>query len=221
MPGFDDKLAAIGNGETFLVVIAVAVLLGLRHATDPDHLVAVSTLLASERSRSPWRAARLGASWGAGHATTLVLFGLPVVLFDQYLPRTAERAAEVAVGIVIIALALRLLSRWRRGSLRRTARTPLQAYGVGLVHGVGGSAGIAVLVLAAIPSPLESVLALVVFAAFTAVSMAIASTGFGYTLTRSAVMQRFAMLVPALGAFSLAFGCWYALAALDALPSYL
>src|SRR5436309_10963857 len=161
MPGLDDKSAALGSGEAILVVMAVAVLLGLRHATDPDHLVAVSTLLASDRSRGPRQAATLGVSWGLGHTTTLVIFGLPVVLFNEYLPRAAEQAAEVAVGLVIVALALRLLSRSRRGSFHRIGRTPLQAYGVGLVHGIGGSAGVGVLLRAAIPSHVEGAVALI------------------------------------------------------------
>jgi ABC-type nickel/cobalt efflux system permease component RcnA len=254
MLGLDDKIAALGSGEALLIVIGVAVLLGLRHATDPDHLIAVSTLLASGNGRGPRRAAALGASWGAGHATTLVLLGLPIVLFNEYLPTPVEQAAEVAIGVVIMALALRLLLRWRSGRFHAhlhthdavehrhlhhhdpaasqaskahehghaqpIGRTPLQAYGIGLVHGIGGSAGVGVLLLAAIPNHLEGVLALVVFAAFTAVSMAIASTGFGYTLSRGPVMRRFVGLAPALGALSLAFGCWYALGALEALPYY-
>lgn len=254
MLGLDDRIAALGSGEAFLIVIGVAVLLGLRHATDPDHLIAVSTLLASGGSRGPRRAATLGASWGLGHATTLVMFGLPIVLFNEYLPGPVEQAAEVAIGIVIIALAVRLLLRWRsgrfhahlhwhehvehrhlhrhheaaghdpgrhdHGHVQRIGRTPLQAYGIGLVHGIGGSAGVGILLLAAIPNHVEGAVALVVFAAFTAVSMAIASTGFGYTLSRGPVMRRFAGLAPALGALSLAFGCWYALGALEALPYY-
>jgi high-affinity nickel permease len=68
------------------MALLVAVLLGLRHATDPDHLTAVSTLLLGENRRSWRRAAGLGLAWGMGHATTLFLFGLPLVLFGRLLP---------------------------------------------------------------------------------------------------------------------------------------
>jgi high-affinity nickel permease len=68
--GLDDFLASLSDGTSLAVVAAVAILLGLRHATDPDHLAAVSTLLVSAEHRGR-AAARLGAAWGAGHAATL------------------------------------------------------------------------------------------------------------------------------------------------------
>jgi cytochrome c biogenesis protein CcdA len=233
MFGLDDRIAGLGTGETLLIVLAVALLLGLRHATDPDHLTAVTTLVAGEehggaRSRS---AARLGLAWGGGHATTLFGFGLPIVLYGAYLPAPVQAAAETVVGLVIIALAARLLVRWRRGALSPrphhphardgsaiATRSPLQAYAIGLVHGVGGSAGVGVLLLAAIPDHVAGVLALAVFALFTAVSMAIASTSFGWALSRERVLRGYTALAPALGLASLAFGVWYALGALDAVP---
>src|SRR5919109_736148 len=98
MFGLDDTIAALGTGDAFLLVIAVAALLGLRHATDPDHLTAVSALIASGEERSGRTAGILGLSWGVGHATTLIALGLPVVLFDAYLPHAVEQLAEIAVG---------------------------------------------------------------------------------------------------------------------------
>jgi ABC-type nickel/cobalt efflux system permease component RcnA len=253
--GLDDKIATLNTGDAFLIVIAVAILLGLRHATDPDHLTAVSTLVASGDDHGAKRAGTLGLSWGLGHASTLFLFGLPIVLFNQYLPHRLQQGAEVAIGLVIIALAARLLVRWRRGYFhshqhRHAAeshghlhmherphpandaaghdhahagtlgRSPLQAYGIGLVHGIGGSAGVGVLLLAAIPDHVEGVVALLLFAIFTAVSMAIASSSFGYALSRGPVLRRFVSLAPVLGVLSLAFGVWYALGALNAVPYY-
>src|SRR5688500_5428758 len=115
MFGLDEWIAGLGSTDTLLKVVAVAVLLGLRHATDPDHLTAVSTLIASEEHGASRRAGMLGLAWGAGHAVTLLAFGLRVVLFQSYLPDTVQQAAEVAIGLVIMALALRLLWRWHSG----------------------------------------------------------------------------------------------------------
>jgi high-affinity nickel permease len=247
MFGLDHTIGSVGTGDAFLLVIAVAALLGLRHATDPDHLTAVSTLIASGEEQSAKRAGILGLSWGIGHATTLIALGLPIVLFNSYLPKPAQQAAEFAVGLLIVALAVRLLVRWRQGRFhahlhhhegsshrhlhshktstahehvhaKRLGRTPLQAYGIGLLHGAGGSAGVGLLLLAAIPSQVEATAALVVFAAFTAVSMAIASTTFGLALSRGPLLRGFATAAPALGTLSLAFGAWYALGALGAVP---
>jgi len=249
MFGLDEQIAALNQGDALGLVVLVAILLGLRHATDPDHLTAVSTLIASESDTGARRAGVLGLGWGLGHATTLFAFGLPIVLFSSYLPETLQRAAEVAIGLVIMGLALRLLLRWRRGHFHAhvhqhegtahrhlhghshstetrhehqhgasLGRSPLQAYGIGLIHGIGGSAGVGVLLLAAIPDQAIGVVALALFALFTAASMWLASTGFGYVITRGPVLRRFIALAPAMGVLSLAFGAWYALGALDAVP---
>jgi High-affinity nickel-transport protein len=214
MFGLDDHVAALGSGEVFFVVALIAVLLGLRHATDPDHLAAVTTLVASDQP-DPRRAGRLGLSWGLGHATSLVVFGIPIVLFRSYLPEAVQQAAETAVGAIIVALALRLLLR--RHHHRRT-RSRAQAYGIGLVHGMGGSAGVGVLLLSGIPNHLEALAALVLFAACTAISMSAASTTFGLALSRGAVLRGYMAAVPALAILSLAFGLWYSLGALNAVP---
>jgi high-affinity nickel permease len=239
MFGFDEWIAHASDGTTLVLVLAVAVLLGLRHATDPDHLVAVATLIAADQSPAARQAGRLGASWGLGHATSLLGLGLPIVLLGASVPERLEQAAESAIGLTIAALAAWLLVRWRRGLLhvdagpaptrrrshmagdahahrRAPARTPQQAYAIGFLHGVGGSAGVAVLLLAGVGNDALAVLALALFALCTAISMALLSTGFGVTLGTAPARQLFGRLVPILGVGSLAFGTWYALAALAA-----
>ena len=229
--------------------LLVAVLLGLRHATDPDHLTAVSTLVLSEEGDGAGKAGGLGLAWGLGHATTIFGFGLPVVLFRRYLPEGVQRGAEAVIGLLIVALAIRLLVRWRRGYFHAHShahgavrhahphvhehaprghreaghthrhaeglgRTPLAAYGIGLVHGIGGSAMVGLLVVGAAASRALGVLALVLFAAGTAVSMALVSAVFGYALARAPLSRLVGPLMPAVGLASLAFGVWYAAGAL-------
>jgi hypothetical protein len=96
----------------------------------------------------------------------------------------------------------------------------LQAFGIGLLHGMGGSAGVGVLLLASIHDRLIAVAALGLFALCTALSMAALSTGFGFTLSRGAVRTVFPRLAPVLGLMSLSFGVWYALGALNVAPYY-
>jgi high-affinity nickel permease len=226
MFGLDERLAGASHGATFAIVVAVAVVLGLRHATDPDHLAAVTTLIGSKRERTARLAGRLGFSWGLGHATSLFAFGLPIVLYRAYLPEALLEGAEVLVGCVIVLLAAWLLVRWRRGAFRShsashlhrhaiRARSPLQAYGIGLVHGLGGSAGVGVLLLGAISSHLTAIVSLGLFALFTAVSMGLLSTGFGLVLATGPARRSFHALAPVLGSASLAFGVWYMLGALQ------
>jgi cytochrome c biogenesis protein CcdA len=231
-----------------LLALLVALLLGLRHATDPDHLTALSTLVLADDERGVRRAGRLGLAWGAGHAVTLVVLGLPVVLFGDALPDWARRGAEGLIGMVIVVLALRLLLRWRRGYFHAhphdhgggvrhahphvhvhehgdarahehrhaeaLGRSPRAAFGIGLMHGAGGSAGVGILLIAGIGSDVEAVAALLLFAAGTAVSMAFVSAAWGRLLVSSAVERRLGLLAPAFAAASLTFGCWYAAGAL-------
>ena len=246
MLGLDDWIAHFGGSGTMGIVVAI--LLGLRHATDPDHLTAVSTLLLADQREGARRAGLLGLSWGLGHATTLFLFGIPVVLFHQYLPAVVQSLAEAAIGVVIIVLAARLLIRWKRGTFHAhehvhggvqhahphaheehhaghvreshehlhaegMGRTPLASYGIGLMHGAGGSAGVGILLVGAVPGRAQSVIALTLFAAATALSMALLSTAFGYALVRGPIARRLVRLVPVLGTASLLFGVWYAVGA--------
>jgi high-affinity nickel permease len=230
MFGLDDWIAGMSEGASIGVVLFVAVLLGLRHATDPDHIAAMTTLIASGREKVTRSAAGLGAWWGVGHGITLVVFGIPILLAERYLPERVQQSAETAVAVLIVFLAVRLLVRWRHGYFdlhahphpdrdhRHQVRTPAGALGVGLVHGMGGSAGVGVLLLAAIPSETVAVVSLLLLALFTAVSMTIVTVGFGLTLTARPVAAVSNTVIPALGALSLAFGVWYAAAAWSLAP---
>ena len=230
MLGLDHWISNLSDGASVGVVLLVAALLGLRHATDPDHIAAMTTLVASGREHATRSAARLGAWWGVGHAITLVVFGIPVLVAGRYLPERLQQGAETAVAALIVFLALRLLVRWRHGYFdfhahpheerdhRHAVRTPAGALGVGLVHGMGGSAVVGVLLLAAIPSETVAVVSLLLLAIFTAVSMTVVTVGFGLTLTARPVAAASRTIVPALGALSLAFGIWYAAAAWSVAP---
>jgi cytochrome c biogenesis protein CcdA len=235
LEGFMHGPASLG------VILLISALLGLRHASDPDHLAAVTTLIASEDDLDKVRKAGfMGLLWGAGHGTTLVLIGLPLVLFNRYLPEAVQQAAETLIGAIIILLAGRLLLRWRRGLFHVHAhthggephrhlhsharqeahehaharRTPLGAYGVGLVHGVGGSGGLTLLLLSTISDKAQAAGALLLFAAGTAVSMALLSMAFGLAIAGGPLGRNLERVAPVLGVLGVAFGAWYALGAL-------
>lgn len=238
MLGLDDSIAAFSSGGSVWIVLAVAVLLGLRHATDPDHLAAVSTLVAGGREQATRRAGELGLAWGAGHAVTLFAFGVPILLLDSYLPERVQQAAETAIAAVIAYLAVRLLVRWRRGEFHehdhghgdeehshlhaghdhRHPRSRLGAFGIGLVHGMGGSAGVGILLVASIESTPMAVASLALLAILTAVSMTMLSGGFGRTLVSRPVSSAFGAVAPVLGGASLLFGLWYATSAWSLTP---
>jgi ABC-type nickel/cobalt efflux system permease component RcnA len=233
----DAWLQGLLSGAPFLVAMGIALALGLRHASDPDHLVAVSSLVAAEGGEAK-AAARLGGWWGAGHAGALLAIGLPLIFFKSALPAWIEQAAERAVGVIILLLALRVVVKWIRGDFRagrhrhRSApetsghrhlhradqpdhrhriRTPQQAAGLGVVHGLAGTGAVVLLLIAALPTQLEAAAALLVFAPMTALSMTLCTTAFAWLLTRRLVAPIYrTVLIPAFGLFGLAFGAWYA-----------
>lgn len=238
MERLDELPAALADGRGLLAVLVLAFALGLRHAADPDHLVAVSTLVASKRAGGARSAALLGGAWGAGHGVTLLAFGLPVVLFQALLPDAVQRAAEALVGAIIVVLGLRLLLAWRRGAFHVHAhehgavahvhvhshrddvahahahaiRGPGQSFTLGLVHGLAGSAGVTLLLLASLPRG-EAGAALAVLALGTAASMTILTAGLGSLLGSPRARGTLARTVPVLGSAAVLFGTWYAAAA--------
>ena len=115
MFGIDEQLAQLG-GSGLVLALAIAMLLRIRHATDPDHLTAVAALIAGDAEHGLRRARQLGLAWGLGHASTLFAFGVPLILVGSALPQRVQQAAEVTIGAIIVFLALRLLSRWRSGA---------------------------------------------------------------------------------------------------------
>jgi ABC-type nickel/cobalt efflux system permease component RcnA len=239
----DGWLTGLFGGASFLASLGIAFALGLRHASDPDHLVAVTSLVAADRGDTR-SAARLGAFWGLGHAGSLLAVGLPLIFLKSSLPAWLERGAERAVGIAVLALALRVILKWARGDYRAAAhahadpagtdaghdsgrrhlrhgadsshrhlrvRTPHQALSIGVLHGLAGTGAVVLLLIAALPSPLEAAAALAVFAPMSLASMALCTTAFAWLLTRPLVEPLYrTVLVPTLGAFGLMFGLWYA-----------
>jgi ABC-type nickel/cobalt efflux system permease component RcnA len=229
----DSLITGLFDGAPLLVALGLAFLLGLRHASDPDHLVAVTSLVAAEDGDTR-KAARLGAWWGVGHASALMVIGVPLIAFKTELPARLESGAEKAIGALIFVLAARVIFKWARGDYRATGhahddghrhrrhlrrgdghrhvkvRSRGQALSIGLLHGLAGTGAVVLLLIAALPSRLEAGLALAVFAPMSIASMAALTAAFAWVLTRPLVEPVYrTVLIPALGAFGIMFGVWY------------
>lgn len=212
----DEWLQALMAGSSPVLALFVSFLLGARHASDPDHLVAV-TALVSSRDGDVRSGVSLGTWWGLGHALTLVAVGTPLILLKTSMPAWLVGLAEKTVGVIILALAGRILWKWLRGDYTAhstrapTARTHLGSFGIGVVHGLGGTAAVVLLLIAAVPDPVWAVAMLAVFAPMSIVSMAACTGVYAWVLTRPALASVYrSALVPALGCFGLMFGSWYA-----------
>ncbi len=242
-----------------LAILTIGFLLGMRHATDPDHVIAVSTIVS--RERSILKAALIGILWGCGHTLTIVAVGACVILFGLVIPTRVGLTMEFSVGLMLILLGvlnltgamrwltqkfspshpkvtgehahihqhqteshfhwhshnaasehhgeslappLRLRATFARLGLFHTLR-PLF---VGIVHGLAGSAAVALLVLTTIRDPKWAVLYLLVFGIGTVAGMMLITAAIALPL--SIAGYRFAWLNRGLiitsGLVSLAFG---------------
>ena len=135
-----------------LSVTVLGFLLGMRHATDPDHVVAVTTIVSQQRSLA--RAARTGVLWGVGHTATIVLVGGAIIALKVQraaIPARIGLTLEFAVAVMLIVLGLLTLA----GGERRVADSTARPLVVGFIHGLAGSAAVATLPqVALIPNPL-------------------------------------------------------------------
>ena len=152
-----------------LSVTLLGFLLGMRHATDPDHVVAVTTIVAQQRSLG--RAARTGVLWGVGHTATILLVGGAIIVLKVQLSAIPPRVGlslEFAVAMMLVVLGLLTLAGGERLVADSTAR-PLT---VGFIHGLAGSAAVATLPqVALIPNPVWAVTYLAVFGVGTIAGM--------------------------------------------------
>jgi high-affinity nickel-transport protein len=149
--------------------IILGFVLGIRHALDADHVVAVTALVTRERSVA--QAARIGAWWGLGHSVTILLVGGAIVLFRIAIPARLALAFEFCVALMLIGIGVVTMLRARderHGANRSPAMRPLL---VGTVHGLAGSAALALLVLSLIDRPLDGVMYLILFGAGTMTGM--------------------------------------------------
>src|SRR5262245_13533871 len=93
--------------ESIWLILGLGFVLGLKHATEADHLVAVTTIVSEQRS--VWRSAMVGALWGVGHTASLFVAGVLVILLQFTIPRSIAMLLELAVALMIVLLGSRVL----------------------------------------------------------------------------------------------------------------
>jgi hypothetical protein len=200
-----------------LPLLGLALALGLRHASDPDHVVAVAAITARTKRVLP--AMWLGVVWGMGHTLTLFAVGAAIILFNLAVPPRVGLSLEFAVGLALLVVGLLNLKPARRGptiasgdgGASACAAIPSgRAFAVGLVHGLAGSAAVALLVLATVRDPWWGCAYLLVFGFGTLAGMALITTSFAAPLAvasrRHTGFARAARI--ATGAVSILFGTW-------------
>lgn len=157
-----------GELEPAFGVLLLGMGLGFRHAADADHVVVMCSLVQRERVLA--RAVRVAALWGLGHTTTFLGLGLLVVLAGVTLPEALEQTAELLVAAMLIGV-----GSWHLVQRRAVNHAPVadaRSVVIGLVHGLAGSAGIALLAGSTIESRPLAVAYLALVAAGTVLGMA-------------------------------------------------
>ena len=162
----------------FVTVILLGLFLGMRHSTDADHVVAVSTIVS--RQKSIRSSAVIGLLWGLGHTLTIFLVGSAIIIFGVVIPPRLGLSMEFCVALMLILLGvLNLTGVMRSITERFTPKSvgklglfqTVRPFAVGLIHGLAGSAAVALLVLSTIKSPLWSTAYLLVFGFGTMLGM--------------------------------------------------
>ncbi len=205
-----------------LGLLSMGFVLGLRHALDADHLAAVSTLVARERRVRA--AAFVGLAWGLGHSATVLLLGGTMLAVGVVLPARVAGALELGVALMLVVLGGAGLRRLSRPASVAEASSPgashaeagahhRRPFAVGVVHGLAGSAAVALLVLGTVEDRLTGLAYLATFSVGTLLGMVLVTAGFAVPLALAARRLapgwlRSAMLATSLA--SLALGVWTA-----------
>ena len=158
-------------------VLIAGFIIGMRHALDADHMAALSVLVAEKPSLR--RAAQQGAVWGVGHSVTLLLMGFTVIVLDIQLSNHLATLLECAVGLMLIALGIDLLRRWRKRVARVSNKRVL---GVGLMHGLAGSSALILLTLSTLDTPGLAITYILLFGLGSILGMALLSLALAWSL---------------------------------------
>ena len=223
--------------------LLLGILLGLRHAFEPDHLAAVSTLVAERHS--PRAGLFLGAVWGLGHTFGLLVVGGALAVLEKTLPRSIEQGFECAVAGMLVLLGLRGLAR--AASAGSAGPQAVHSHGealhihqaspeghlhvsrwtlaprplaIGLVHGLAGSGALTALVLARMPTLAARLAYIGLFGIGSILGMGLLTGLTGVSLHRLQAGARWnAALLGTTGALSLVLGCWWGWKSVEALLS--
>lgn len=186
---------------TLVSILLVGFMLGIKHATEADHLAAVSTVATGQSSFG--QIVRHGVAWGVGHTLTLLLLGGVVLALGSSIPNQAAQALEFAVGLMLVVLGADVLRRLVRRRIQvldgafeiglthgqpvgGARKPPLRALAIGMMHGMAGSAALILLSLNAVQSLHVGLAYIAVFGAGSIVGMAVLSVLIAIPLRLSA-----------------------------------
>lgn len=217
-----------------LSVLAIGFILGIKHAIEPDHVIAVSTI--ASHTKKLWRASLAGVFWGIGHTATLFIVGLVVILIKGEISEIWSMSLEFLVGIMLVYLGITTVLSFRKKKvhvhqhehddtehMHFHSHEHNEAHGhghkkisyvksmlIGLVHGLAGSAAMVLLTMSTVTTLWQGIVYILIFGAGTIVGMLLFTTIIGipfvFTKGQRGINQ---ILVRTTGTISIGFGFYY------------
>lgn len=219
---------------SLLSILALGLVYGIKHALEPDHIMAVSTI--ASRSKKLWRSALLGVHWGIGHTLTLFVMGMIIILMKGKLEEKWAMSLEFLVGIMLVYLGLSSIFAYRKkkihvhlhehdglihshfhaqeqsGSCNHQDKdvSYIKSMIIGFVHGLAGSAAMVLLTMSTVTKAWEGALYILIFGLGTVIGMLVFTTliGIPFVFSRGKASLN-DMLVRITGVVSAAFGLYY------------
>jgi sulfite exporter TauE/SafE len=201
---------------TLLSILLLGFLLGIKHAIEPDHVIAVSTIVSETKNIK--RSIFAGVYWGIGHTATLFLFGMILIVAKNTITDTVALSLEFIVGIMLVSLGLNSLLSFMKHrhphphhtpDKEKKGRTHLKSFFIGLIHGLAGSAAMVLLTMSTVSTAWQGALYILIFGCGTIVGMLTFSTviGIPFVLTSGKQVNRY--LNNLAGIVSILFGIYY------------
>ncbi|MYL21534.1 urease accessory protein UreH [Halobacillus litoralis] len=193
---------------SLLAVLGLGLALGIKHALEPDHVIAVSTSAA--KSRKVLQSAMTGIYWGIGHTLTMFVFGMAVILMQEQIPETWAQSLEALVGVMLILVGATTFLSYKKSSSKQEGRSYKTSVFMGIVHGLAGSAALVLLTLSSVESAAEGAAFIFIFGAGTIVGMLLFTTVIGLPFvltTKKWTINK--GLTQAAGIISAVYGVYY------------
>lgn len=200
------------NG-TLISVLLIGFLLGIKHAIEPDHVIAVSTIV--NESKTLKRSVFAGVYWGIGHTATLFIVGMILIIAKNTITNSVAMSLEFMVGIMLVTLGLNNIfpmanpSHSHLTSGQKRKRTHIKSFCIGLVHGLAGSAAMVLLTMSTVSSPWQGALYILLFGCGTVIGMLGFSTVIGIPFILTSGKQVNKWLTNIAGLVSIVFGVYY------------
>ncbi|MFS0601625.1 urease accessory protein UreH [Peribacillus frigoritolerans] len=195
---------------SLLLVLAIGFVLGIKHALEPDHIIAVSTI--ASQSKKIWKSSLAGVFWGIGHTLTLLVFGVILILLKNEIPEAWAMSLEFLVGIMLVYLGITTIFSWKQTKRHdHTGRaTYLKSMLVGIVHGLAGSAAMVLLTLSTIDATWQGAIYIIIFGVGTCMGMLLFTTILSIPFVTSSSSKKVNhSLIRLTGVISTLFGIYY------------